>query len=192
MSSFRLLHLCKLSSRSSVLLSLNSNRSSVYRLIPLLNTTTSSSSSTGFSVRLAHQNFPPTDPKQGGDGDLYLAPGFTKRPPGPKTVEDFTNPEGEDKNWVSYGFDYFDKDMDRVLTHIYFFSIVSVFLCGICFCMYYYPDTYYQQNWAVREGFLELERRRKNGLPLVDKDYVDPSKVELPSDEELKGIEVYY
>ena len=190
MSSFRLLHLCKLSSRSVLLRSpLNSqpvHLSSVSRLLlPLLVARSD-------KVRFAHQNFPPSDPKYGGDADLYLAPGFTKRPPGPKTVEDFANPEGEDKNWVSYGFDYFDKDSDRVLTHIYFFSIVTVFLCGICFCLYYYPDTYYQQNWAVREGFLELERRRKNGLPLVDKNYVDASKIELPSDEELKGTEIYY
>ena len=44
----------------------------------------------------------------------------------------------------------------------------------------------------MRESFLELDRREKNGLPLISRDYVDPSLIELPSDEELQidGVDV--
>jgi NADH dehydrogenase (ubiquinone) 1 beta subcomplex subunit 11 len=35
-------------------------------------------------------------------------------------------------------------------------------------------------NWVVREAFLELDRREREGLPLISPDYVDPSKVDLP------------
>ena len=46
------------------------------------------------------------------------------------------------------------------------------------------------QHWAKREAFLELERRHKLGLPYVNKDYVDPKQIDLPSEEELAQIDV--
>lgn len=46
-------------------------------------------------------------------------------------------------------------------------------------------------DWALREAFLELDRREKAGLPLIDKNLVDPSKLTLPSEEELGDYEVY-
>lgn len=42
------------------------------------------------------------------------------------------------------------------------------------------------KDWAHREAYLQLREREAKGLPLVDPNYVDPSKIELPSDEELK------
>ncbi|VDL97450.1 unnamed protein product [Schistocephalus solidus] len=44
----------------------------------------------------------------------------------------------------------------------------------------------HQENeWARREAFLELERRRLLGLPLVDPNLIPPERVKLPSKEEL-------
>lgn len=145
--------------------------------------------STIVSIRFGHV-LPPSDPKQGGDAFLY--PGYKPRPPGPKTVEDFANPEGENKNWVSYGFDYFDRANDRLMTHFHFFTMCTILGVVLVFLSFYYPDTCHLQNWAIREAYLELERREKLGLPLVDKNYIDPANMVLPSEEELKGIEIYY
>lgn len=46
------------------------------------------------------------------------------------------------------------------------------------------------RDWAHREAFLELERRERLGLPLVDPEYaqIDPS--DLPSDEEIGDVEI--
>jgi len=46
-------------------------------------------------------------------------------------------------------------------------------------------------DWTVREAYLELDRRERLGLPLIDKNLVDPNLLELPSDEELGDTEVY-
>jgi len=37
---------------------------------------------------------------------------------------------------------------------------------------------------------LELERREKLGLPQIDENLIDPSKIHLPSDEELEDFEI--
>lgn len=44
--------------------------------------------------------------------------------------------------------------------------------------------------WAQREAYLELERREKAGLPLIDPNMIDPAKIPLPSDEELADFEI--
>ena len=35
-----------------------------------------------------------------------------------------------------------------------------------------------------------LMEREKAGVPYIDRNYVDPAKLELPTDEELNGAEV--
>lgn len=45
-------------------------------------------------------------------------------------------------------------------------------------------------DWAQREAYLELERRQKEGLPLVDPDYIKADSIALPSDEELRDAEI--
>jgi len=41
------------------------------------------------------------------------------------------------------------------------------------------------KQWSQREAYLELRRREAEGLPLIDPNYVDPSTMDLPSEEEL-------
>jgi len=45
-------------------------------------------------------------------------------------------------------------------------------------------------DWTQREAFLELRRREAAGLPLIDCNYIEASKITLPSDEELGSTEV--
>jgi len=37
---------------------------------------------------------------------------------------------------------------------------------------------------------MEIARREQLGLPLIDANFIDPSKIDLPSDEELGDFEI--
>ncbi|KAJ3643746.1 hypothetical protein Zmor_026436 [Zophobas morio] len=95
----------------------------------------------------------------------------------------------EHKNWISYGFDGKSKEGDRSAMHSVMFA--SVTLCLICggYYMMYLPD-YNLKDWAQRQAFLEIRRRESAGLPLVDRNLIDPAKMVLPSDEELGDTEI--
>lgn len=94
-----------------------------------------------------------------------------------------------DKNWVSYGFDYKDKKADRTALHAAMFGCVTVVLVWGGFYIAYLPD-YNLHDWSTREAFLELHRRETQGLPLIDPNLINPSKIHLPSDEELGDTEI--
>ncbi|RWS29025.1 NADH dehydrogenase [ubiquinone] 1 beta subcomplex subunit 11-like protein [Leptotrombidium deliense] len=136
-----------------------------------------------------HWEIAPGDPKHGGDGDIFLHPGGQKRPPGPKTVEEFVDVDNQ-KNWVSYGFDFLDYRSDRRDFHMFHFSIVTLIFTLGAYIWFHYPD-WQQFEWAHREAYLELYRREKLGLPLVDKNLIDPSKIYLPTEEQLGDYPVY-
>lgn len=42
----------------------------------------------------------------------------------------------------------------------------------------------------MREAFLELDRREKLGLPLIDPNLVPPENLHLPTEEELNEMDV--
>ena len=46
------------------------------------------------------------------------------------------------------------------------------------------------KNWATREAYLLLKEREDAGIFPISKDFLDPEKVNLPSDEELGDIEI--
>ncbi|CAH0720822.1 unnamed protein product, partial [Brenthis ino] len=95
----------------------------------------------------------------------------------------------EDKNWVSYGFDYNSKEEDTNVHHASFFFSVTLCLVFGGFAWAYAPDTHLR-DWAQREAFLELHRREKAGLPPIDPNYVNPNTIQLPSEEELSDVEI--
>ncbi|XP_030752618.1 NADH dehydrogenase [ubiquinone] 1 beta subcomplex subunit 11, mitochondrial [Sitophilus oryzae] len=100
-----------------------------------------------------------------------------------------TKAESETKNWVSYGFDYYNKSEDRNMLHSHFF--VTVTLCFVVGGFFYtYAPDLNLRDWAIREAFLELKRREAAGLPLVDPNLIPPEKITLPTDEELGDTEI--
>lgn len=99
------------------------------------------------------------------------------------------NEEDTNKNWVSWGWDLKDKEADRNWMNSSFFFSVTLGLVVAGFYLAYTPDNF-QKDWAQREAFLELRRREAAGLPPIDANYVDPAKIELPSDEELGDTEI--
>ena len=58
-------------------------------------------------------------------------------------------------------------------------------------CASYISYPFRLHDWSVREAYLELNRRERLGLPLIDKNLVPPDQLELPTDEELGDTEVY-
>ena len=46
------------------------------------------------------------------------------------------------------------------------------------------------QNWTQREAYLLLKEREDAGIFPISKDFIDPEKVNLPSDEELGDIDI--
>lgn len=103
-----------------------------------------------------------------------------------KTAE---RPAASVKNWVTYGFDKKSEEEDKASMHYIFFSSVTLCLVVVGFYWAYLPD-YNLRDWAQREAFLELRRREAKGLPLIDPNIIDPSKVTLPSDEDLGDTEI--
>lgn len=109
---------------------------------------------------------------------------------GSSTAEEVCEPKSSTKKpFYSYGYDRDSEEEDQNAMHSTFFFSVSVCLVFGSFIYAYQPD-YSLRDWSQREAFLELRRREKEGLPLVDPNYIDPSKIELPSDEELGDTEI--
>lgn len=95
----------------------------------------------------------------------------------------------KNKNWVYWGFDTKDQKADQNATKASFFFSVTLCLVGGGFIYFYQPD-FLMNDWAQREGYLELRRREAAGGLLISPDYVDPSTIVLPSDEELGDTEI--
>jgi NADH dehydrogenase (ubiquinone) 1 beta subcomplex subunit 11 len=93
------------------------------------------------------------------------------------------------KNWVSYGFDFKKEEDDRNAMHSSFFFSITLCIVFGGFLFTYYPDVMLR-DWAQREAYLELRRREAQGLPPIDRNLIDPSKIVLPSDEELRDTEI--
>ncbi|XP_023947508.2 NADH dehydrogenase [ubiquinone] 1 beta subcomplex subunit 11, mitochondrial [Bicyclus anynana] len=95
----------------------------------------------------------------------------------------------EEKNWVSYGFDYKSKEEDTSAHHSSFFFSVTLCLVFGSFAWAYAPDVHLR-DWAQREAYLELHRREKAGLKPIDPNYINPKLMKLPSESELTDVEI--
>lgn len=117
-------------------------------------------------------------------------------PTTPETVgkvelqKDFTKESVQkSKNWVSYGWDHYDKKEDRARMRTTFFLTITLgmVVCGTVLA--YEPDRRLR-SWSQREAFLRLRDRELAGLDPIDPNYYDPATITLPSEEELEGIEI--
>jgi len=122
-------------------------------------------------------------------GHVGVAPHTVIENP-PRTAEDFADAPKNPRNWISYGYYQDDRELDRDTHALLMFGIVTVCTVFTSFMIAYLPD-WRLQDWGVREGHLELARREKNGLPLIDRELVPVSRIQLPTEEELVGQDVY-
>ncbi|KAH9283450.1 hypothetical protein ECG_04468 [Echinococcus granulosus] len=88
------------------------------------------------------------------------------------------------KDWIPYGWNDYDKIDDTSKYKTAAFLLMVCFTFGLAFQFWYRPRGI-EGDWARREAFLELERRRKLGLPLVDPNLIPPERVKLPPKEQL-------
>ena len=98
-------------------------------------------------------------------------------------IPDFSKPS-ESKNWISYGYNYHDKEDDRFRMHVSCFCIVTIGFVFTGFLYLYSPSTQ-NRSWFQREAFIRLHEREQLGLDPIDPNYVDPSKINLPPDDEI-------
>ncbi|KAM7339314.1 NADH dehydrogenase [ubiquinone] 1 beta subcomplex subunit 11, mitochondrial [Alexandromys fortis] len=108
-----------------------------------------------------------------------------KRPQEP-TTQWQEDPEPEDENLYAKNPDYHGYDEDPVvdvwnMRAVFFigFSIVLVF--GTTFVAYL-PDNR-MQEWARREAERLVKYREANGLPIMESNCFDPSKIQLPEED---------
>ena len=96
----------------------------------------------------------------------------------------------EFKEWTPF-LHPFDKEKDEFVRRGAMFCVIVVMFCWMPFIWAYGPD-HSLQNWAYREAFLEIERRKKAGQPLISPDLIEADKVvqHLPSEEELGDMEI--
>ncbi|EFN86846.1 NADH dehydrogenase [ubiquinone] 1 beta subcomplex subunit 11, mitochondrial [Harpegnathos saltator] len=93
------------------------------------------------------------------------------------------------KKWVSYGYSDEDEAEDVHSLHQTMFITVTICFVFGAAVVAYFPDMT-QVDWAQREAYLQLRHREEHGLPLIDPNVVDPSKIKLPSDEELGDMDI--
>jgi len=98
--------------------------------------------------------------------------------------------EQESKNWWGgYGMNPWDKKLDARDTHKYV-ALCTLAIVVPFFVFAYKPNSQGLRHWYRREAMLLIIEREKAGIPYVDRNYVDPAKLDLPTDEELNGAEV--
>jgi len=122
-------------------------------------------------------------------GHLTVAPHTVIDNP-PRTVEDFAEAAKKPRNWISYGYYQHDRALDRDTHAFVMFMFVTFGTVIVSFIIGYQPD-FKSQDWATREGHLELARREKYGLPLVDRELIPVEQIQLPDEEQLVGKRVY-
>ncbi|XP_024435798.1 NADH dehydrogenase [ubiquinone] 1 beta subcomplex subunit 11, mitochondrial [Desmodus rotundus] len=108
-----------------------------------------------------------------------------KRAPEPATQWQ-EDPEPEDENLYEKNPDSHGYDRDPVLDVwnmrvVFFFGFSIVLVFGSTFVAYL-PD-YRMHEWARREAERLVKYREANGLPVMESNCFDPSKIQLPEDD---------
>lgn len=131
----------------------------------------------------AEPSLPGYKPKDAIRRDRYYNPLLTVPPRSPRTPEDFRYP-GRLGHWQSLGFDWTNPVRDKYLYHEFF--AVSVIGAMYCAWLWYYSPDFKLRDWARREAYLRTVKREALGIPVIDVNIVDPERVVLPTEEELK------
>lgn len=119
--------------------------------------------------------------------DKYMNPLLTPPPRSPKSPEDFRHPERLG-HWRPLGVDFTSQVADKYKYHE---AMAAFFLGGILtFYLWSYGPDYKLLEWSRREAFLRTHKREALGLPLIDRDLVDPDRIILPTEEELGDFPV--
>ncbi|KAL6092405.1 hypothetical protein STEG23_031763 [Scotinomys teguina] len=102
------------------------------------------------------------------------------------TVHWMEDPEPEDenvylKNPEFHGYDEDPVVDDRNMHAVFFFGFSIVLVFGTTF-LAYAPD-YRMMEWAHREAGMLVKHREAKGLPIMESNRFDPSKIQLLKDD---------
>lgn len=92
------------------------------------------------------------------------------------------------KGWEHKGLYPHDRWRDGVAWHMYTASFAILFV-GFFWWYRYMPDIT-KRHWSVREAYLVLHERESKNMDPIPRDYVDPDKLDLPTDEELGDMRI--
>ncbi|XP_004612991.1 NADH dehydrogenase [ubiquinone] 1 beta subcomplex subunit 11, mitochondrial [Sorex araneus] len=125
---------------------------------------------------------------ESGSSRAVVAPAAVvgRRAPEP-TIRRQEDPDPEDENLYEKNPDTHGYDKDPVvdvwnMRAVFFFGFSIVLVFGTTF-LAYLPD-YRMQEWARREAERLVKYREANGLPVMESNYFDPSKIQLPEIED--------
>lgn len=116
-------------------------------------------------------------------------------------------------NWIPFGFNVYDEYDDWQKTHWLSVMIGTTLFVTVIAINWLMKDDLYglppqphppllphaspslasspvNREWSRREAFLEIERRRNAGLPIISKDYVNPARIKIRSEEELANFDI--
>ncbi|OWA50779.1 hypothetical protein BV898_15285 [Hypsibius exemplaris] len=93
------------------------------------------------------------------------------------------------KDWLTYGCDVEDEDYDRWTYVFGGVCLISIMTCFMSWFFIYIPNASWpNRDWVMREAYLELHRREKFGLPLIDAELIPVENIVLPSEEDLEDF----
>ncbi|XP_020752285.1 NADH dehydrogenase [ubiquinone] 1 beta subcomplex subunit 11, mitochondrial [Odocoileus virginianus] len=125
---------------------------------------------------------------ESGSSRAVIAPSTLagKRPLEP-TIRWQEDPDPEDENLYEKNPDSHGYDKDPAvdvwnMRVVFFFGFSIVLVLGSTFVAYL-PD-YRMQEWARREAERLVKYREAHGLPIMESNCFDPSKIQLPEDED--------
>ncbi|PAA78235.1 hypothetical protein BOX15_Mlig029159g1 [Macrostomum lignano] len=88
------------------------------------------------------------------------------------------------EDWIPHGYNPADKEDDIFRHKMFLFSSITLgFVVFMYFLVHIPPPN--KREWVTREAYLELERRQRLGLPLVDRNLIPEDQILLPTEEEL-------
>ncbi|XP_074873688.1 NADH dehydrogenase [ubiquinone] 1 beta subcomplex subunit 11, mitochondrial [Carettochelys insculpta] len=117
-----------------------------------------------------------------GTAAAVVTPPFAEQPPHHEPHEEAMGVAALRKNPDYHGFDP-DPVMDLWNMRLTFFFGVSLCITGGAVFLHYLPD-HGSRKWARREAERLVKERERLGLPLLDSNYFDPSKLVLPDEDE--------
>uniref|UniRef100_A0A8C8ZPT7 NADH dehydrogenase [ubiquinone] 1 beta subcomplex subunit 11, mitochondrial n=1 Tax=Prolemur simus TaxID=1328070 RepID=A0A8C8ZPT7_PROSS len=127
---------------------------------------------------------------ESGSSRAVVAPSAVagKRPPEP-TMRWQEDPETEDENLYEKNPDYHGYDKDPVLDVwnmrvVFFFGFSIVMVLGAPSTSTPAAAASRMQEWSRREAERLVKYREANGLPIMESNCFDPSKIQLPEDED--------
>nr|XP_054749894.1 uncharacterized protein LOC129255572 [Lytechinus pictus] len=85
------------------------------------------------------------------------------------------------QTYVTHGF-HDDPYWDTYAYRVIFFTTISIVMVFGPAFVHYIPDPT-GREWAMKEAQIVLEERRAAGAPVIDPNFIDPSKLVLPEED---------